>query len=817
MASVITIAGEKLFAEKAQANEQLDIDTFIFANVPAQDPAAPINRDELLPSDHIVHQQIVQQVGRINENVVVYSTVLDSVTGPFEFNWVGLFSSVNQTLVAINHIPSTAKTITEPGAAGNTLNRNFGIEYSGIADLTGINVAPETWQLDFTARLSGMDELTQQLAKDLNGVDSFIDDGFKVTPRSALNSFEIKPGVGYINGLRAELKEVTYLNVSEYPKYVYGDAYFEGDAASTWAPRVQCYTSDVEIDDFIDEQGRKHFLAKLAIIHGYNEVEEKRIKFNLRQDSSVRAFEKLDDAKKDRLLKLDQEFKVNERNAVYKVRKKNEEVVDNTLAIQLYENDFIGKLMMDKEVTEKNLGIVAGDVAYDLFNIDILDSVRDILIEKNIKFVIDSSEDIAIRREFKFVRSLDLKPLRIKTAGGGGFLRTGIVKDEIEGQKVLSVGEQKTFVKGVRLEGGLPVRFSSLVGSDGKLPNRRGRNTTCLYLGNMYDFEIDVILSYGENAIYGKSIFNGSGKVNIEWCHKGWALKPLSIGSAGSACTSLDFNTNFDFTIHPFDIENVVYSKFKGYCQAIRMQYEHYESDEIAIIFRDEGLGSVSFEYGIEAVEAMYRYNSIVPSYIDMKLRIELGNSKENHFEIDASRVSNVPFLDQAYFSTIPPGVLAFKNTQFSGSTVRQSTNETPVFHKPNKETRISLDGGYIESGEYFKMKSNNSIWENVSSTGARFENGFLYPDGNETNFNVNNGINLIDLGEIEIDSNGEVEINAPSGFGRILFVNIHVVRSTNESINGLTIMERKSFSWKYKTGLGNGFFVNASILCLKS
>ncbi|PLT27068.1 phage tail protein [Pseudoalteromonas sp. MelDa3] len=320
MASVITIAGEKLFAAKAQANEQLDIDTFIFANVPAQDPAAPINRDELLPADHVVHQQIVQQVGRINENVVVYSTVLDSVTGPFEFNWVGLYSSVNQTLVAINHIPTTAKTITEPGAAGNTLNRNFGIEYSGIADLTGIDVAPETWQLDFTARLQGMDKLTQQLAKDLNGADSFIDDGFKVVPRSTLNSFEVTAGVGYISGLRVELKEVTYLNASEYPRYVYADAYFEGDASSTWAPKVDIYTSNVEKDDFTDEQGREHYLAPVAIIHNNNKVEDLRFSFTDDKDSTTKNFKTVADYKTyKKVLPIGKVIYLEDRQASFKV------------------------------------------------------------------------------------------------------------------------------------------------------------------------------------------------------------------------------------------------------------------------------------------------------------------------------------------------------------------------------------------------------------------------------------------------------------------------------------------------------------------
>jgi len=272
MASVITITGEQLFAAKAQANEQLDIDTFIFANVPNQDPTATINREEGIPTDNIVHQQSVQQVGRINENVVVYSTVLDSVTGPFEFNWVGLYSSVNQKLVAINHVPTVTKTTTELGESGNTLNRNFGIEYSGIADLTNITVAPETWQLDFTARLSGMDKLTQQLATDMNGKDWFIEDGFKVVPRATVNTFSITPGVGYVSGLRIELEQEHILAVQTYPQFVYVDAWFDGTANSVWAPQVAFTVTNAEMDDYIDPTGIQHYVYKLAVINAADDV-----------------------------------------------------------------------------------------------------------------------------------------------------------------------------------------------------------------------------------------------------------------------------------------------------------------------------------------------------------------------------------------------------------------------------------------------------------------------------------------------------------------------------------------------------------------
>ncbi|MEN3159596.1 phage tail protein [Alkalimonas sp. NCh-2] len=272
MASVITIAGEQLFAAKAQANEQLDIDTFIFANVPGQDPTAPIDRAESIPTEHIVHQQIVQQTGRINENVVVYSTVLDSVTGPFEFNWVGLYSSVNDKLVAVNHVPTVTKTVTDQGEAGNTLNRNFGIEYSGIAELTGITVAPETWQLDFTARLNGMDDLTRNLATDMNGKDWFIGDGFKVVPRETLNSFKVTAGTGYVSGLRIELESDHILTLNSYPKFVYIDAWFDGDSSSKWKGEKDFLITDQELVDYTDESGKKHYLCKIANIESDESV-----------------------------------------------------------------------------------------------------------------------------------------------------------------------------------------------------------------------------------------------------------------------------------------------------------------------------------------------------------------------------------------------------------------------------------------------------------------------------------------------------------------------------------------------------------------
>jgi hypothetical protein len=363
MTSIITIAGEQLFAQKAQNNQQLDIDTFIFANVPGQNSTDPIDRDEAIPvAGQQVHTQIVQQVGRINDNVVVYSTVLDSVTGDFDFNWVGLYSSVNNTLVAINHIPTTTKSATNGGVAGNTLNRNFGIEYSGIADLTGITVAPETWQLDFTARLAGMDELTRNLAKDLNGTDSFIDDGFKVAPRTTVNTFSISPGIAYINGLRVELGEEQILIADSYPKFVYVDAYFEGDASSVWKPKHNLSITSEELVDYVDGTGKQHFLVKLATITANDQVEDLRESFTKMQDSFTRIIATMNEAKADKFLREGQRITISERGECsWNVVLASSVAIDGVFFIQCTGRPLLALVYnVKKAVYASDLGIFEG-------------------------------------------------------------------------------------------------------------------------------------------------------------------------------------------------------------------------------------------------------------------------------------------------------------------------------------------------------------------------------------------------------------------------------------------------------------------------
>lgn len=480
------------------------------------------------------------------------------------------------------------------------------------------------------------------------------------------------------------------------------------------------------------------------------------------------------------------------------------------------------KINYSESITQVQLGLTTGDTNDATANLSILNAVRDELIDNNVTLVIDSSKgsDIAISDGFQFVKDTlnasneAVQSLKIHSLYGGGFLRFGDLTGAVF-TDVLTVGDRAEFCRDISITGGVALRHSSATNSNGKKSNRRGMNTSALNLGNCHHFKAEILCAYAEYGIYGKSIFAGNGHVDFEWCHKGWSLKPSRPDSAGSACTSLYFQSNFDFTIHPFDIDVVVYSKFHGFAEAVRQSYEHYESDETAIFLRDEGLGSVSFDFGIEAFEGMYRYNKTTPSYTDMKLRIELGAATEDHFRRDGVRISNIPYADQACFSVIPAGTFDLKDTQLSGSTVVTSTGDTALFHKPDINTKINITGGIIEPGSNYLVYTTGSEWTSVTSNSARFAKNLLYPLGSETYFAIGNGMYIVDLGSVAIQVDGTFTAAAPAGFGRVISVDAYVIRASHNTDNNITLVSKSANSWDFITGLTTGFSANVSITCM--
>ncbi|EHR7164133.1 TPA: glycerophosphodiester phosphodiesterase family protein [Vibrio parahaemolyticus] len=261
--SILTAAGKALLAQLNAEEKALVIDKMIFANVPNR-PEYP-QPDDVVPTDHIVHQEQVEQRGRLSADSVIYSSTLTSDVGPFDFNWTGAYCSEYGVLVTIDHHALTPKTADEPGVAGNTLVRSVVLEYKDIAEITNITVDASSWQYNATERMKKMDSDVAQSIIDQNGKDWFLEDGFLVTPSGS--AYSIKAGAGYVSGNRVAMEFDRSVQVPNKPSFIYIDAHREGTPTGEQVTLFNFVVTAEEKDDYIDSStGKdvKHFVCKIA-------------------------------------------------------------------------------------------------------------------------------------------------------------------------------------------------------------------------------------------------------------------------------------------------------------------------------------------------------------------------------------------------------------------------------------------------------------------------------------------------------------------------------------------------------------------------
>ena len=154
----LTTAGLALIAQLQAAQNTLTIDKMIYAHIAGLDPEVEPSAAETKPdAGNIVHESDIGAAGYVDPNTVVFSDLLDATIGDFDFNWIGLFSTANNTLIAVTYIPTQSKRATDGQNIGNTLCKNFGINYTDIKDLTGITIQADTWQLDFSGLYASLD------------------------------------------------------------------------------------------------------------------------------------------------------------------------------------------------------------------------------------------------------------------------------------------------------------------------------------------------------------------------------------------------------------------------------------------------------------------------------------------------------------------------------------------------------------------------------------------------------------------------------------------------------------------------------------
>ncbi|EAV6568068.1 phage tail protein [Salmonella enterica] len=287
--TTITRAFEQWKAQQGATGEPVLLDEFVFANVPGLEPDRPVDRNETLPpAEQIVHRQAVSRKGVVNDNAVVHSVVLGADVGDFSFNWIGLLNKASGTLAMIVHAPLQQKLKTAEGQQGNVLTRSFLMEYNGAQAETGINTPAESWQIDFTARMAGMDERQRLENIDIFGAAAFFGDGWLVGKSG--NQFYVTKGTGYVAGLRTTLAENRNITVTTRPVKVWLDVCWTGTLTSVWGVQSRITVAD-NLADYV-QNGVQHYVFAVAGIDENGNITDLRPKGTLNEQQASDALRK---------------------------------------------------------------------------------------------------------------------------------------------------------------------------------------------------------------------------------------------------------------------------------------------------------------------------------------------------------------------------------------------------------------------------------------------------------------------------------------------------------------------------------------------
>ncbi|GKW31391.1 tail fiber protein [Pectobacterium carotovorum subsp. carotovorum] len=261
--SIVTRAFEAWNVKKVLDGQPAVPDQIVFALNPNQDENQAVSRDERMPAAAAIkHRAAITQSGVLNTNAVVYSVVLDTAIGDWDYNWIGLVDSKTNTVLMIVHVRTQQKIKTQNGRQGNSLTRNLAMQFDGAAAATQINVSAATWQIDFSARLFGMDEAHRLAMLDYYGAAAFLNDGFRVSLANGVAT--VMAGIGYVGGLRAQLDAPAMLNVSANTS-VWLDVSRQGTVTGAWENRIT-FTAATALANYTDAAGYAHYVTKIASI-----------------------------------------------------------------------------------------------------------------------------------------------------------------------------------------------------------------------------------------------------------------------------------------------------------------------------------------------------------------------------------------------------------------------------------------------------------------------------------------------------------------------------------------------------------------------
>ncbi|WP_458118803.1 phage tail protein [Mannheimia haemolytica] len=142
---------EKYVARQVAKKALVTFDQMIFCNIAGLSESNLGDYLTMPTESQIVHRANISRAGYVDENKVVYSAMLGTNIGDFEFNYIALINRAENVLAVACFTDTIRKRKNKGRTYGNSLSRNLILQFSGARELTGINIPAESWQVDFTS------------------------------------------------------------------------------------------------------------------------------------------------------------------------------------------------------------------------------------------------------------------------------------------------------------------------------------------------------------------------------------------------------------------------------------------------------------------------------------------------------------------------------------------------------------------------------------------------------------------------------------------------------------------------------------------
>jgi len=271
--AAITIAGENLIAEKQAAQEVLVVSKFLYALVPGQDPSTPVDRYAgKPPPEQMMYETDITKGGYVDPNQVVYSSMIGSNVGDWDFNWLGL-ETAEGVLLAAAYTPVQQKRKNIPNQQiGNNITRNMMLVFDGAQSVTELTINADTWQADFTVRMAGMDERERLSNRDMFGRACFFADSLSLVYQN--EQFTIQPGTAYVEGLAVHQPAGASITPPAFPFTLWYDISLQGQLSEVNVILAASYGDDLV--DFVDTNGVVHYLVPVATVISSTEITDLR-------------------------------------------------------------------------------------------------------------------------------------------------------------------------------------------------------------------------------------------------------------------------------------------------------------------------------------------------------------------------------------------------------------------------------------------------------------------------------------------------------------------------------------------------------------